>query len=427
MRRRYSLRFKVALGIAFLAVLLLVVQAAAIRLFAEKEEEQLVSSLIADDMIALARNYRTVPTTLPPFDPGFNGYVSSDDGEHVALPLWVARLPIGVHPITVGGKELHVAIRPFDERRLYRVYDFSEYERRFRRVVNALMVGTGAFALLTIWLAFRLSELLVRRIAGVAEQVETLHDGQEAVLPVGRHDEVEVVKLVETFNRYHQRMARMIEREKEFTANVSHELRTPLTTIKTSCALLLLDTTIGEKSRMRLEMIDRALGNIDGLVNALLMLAREESAGMRETISLNEAIDRALIPFSEAIKAKSLIVMQEMATHQRVDVNTPALHIVLSNLIRNAVAHTDRGSLRFTYRDMRLSIIDTGCGIAADELAHLFDRFYRASSTAKSDRSGLGLGLAIVKKICDQQGWQIALESLIGHGTTVTLSLTDEK
>lgn len=427
MRTRLSLRVKVALGIAFLAVLLLVAQAAVIRIFAEQEEEKLISSLIADDMIALARNYRALPATLPVLDPEFDGYVSSDEGEHIALPLWVAHLPGGVHPIAVDGRGLHVAIQPFDGHRLYRIYDFSDYERRFRRVINALMTGTGAFALLTVWLAFRLSGLLVRRIVKVAEQVEVMRDGQDAPLPTTAHDEIEVVKLVETFNAYHRRMAQMIAREQEFTANVSHELRTPLTAIRTSCSLLLLDMTIAGKSRMRLEMIDRALNNIDGLVNALLMLAREESAGARETIPIGEALDRALDPFLETMKTKALHVSRDVDMRQHVNVNPAALHIVLSNVIRNAVTYTDHGSLTFNYRDMRVLITDTGRGIPADELAHLFDRFYRTSSAPQTDHSGLGLGLAIVKKICDQQGWHISIDSLPGRGTTVALTLADDK
>ncbi|MBU6490232.1 MAG: sensor histidine kinase, partial [Burkholderiales bacterium] len=127
------------------------------------------------------------------------------------------------------------------------------------------------------------------------------------------------------------------------------------------------------------------------------------------------------------MKAKALHVSRDVDMRQHVNVNPAALHIVLSNLIRNAVTYTDHGSLTFIYRDKRLLIIDTGRGIPADELAHLFDRFYRASSAAQTDHRGLGLGLAIVKKICDQQGWHIAIDSLPGQGTTVTLALAGEK
>lgn len=419
---RRSLRFKVALVFSALTIVLLIAQALGVRLFAEAQEERLIDALIHDDMVSVLRSYEANPALLPPFDAHLKGYVSTPDAPPVALPASTAALRDGTHEIIVDGREIHVAIAPFGASRLYRVYNFSAYEQHFKGVIDALMAGTGAFALLTIWLAFALSGLLVRQVAGLARQVKTLRHERSASINPGKYDEDELIGLVEAFNEYHRRMADMIEREKEFTGNVSHELRTPLTTIKTSVELLQQDAAIGDKSRARLEQIERAADHMRDLVNALLLLAREESSTRTQALSLATLVRDALQPFAETLEAKGVAAIVEIDGAVRVEANEAALTIVLSNLIDNAVRYTSSGHVRFVWNGSRLRIDDTGAGIEAQALPHVFDRFYRAGD-AVSPAGGYGIGLAIVGKICARYGWTITIDSEPGRGTGVSLHL----
>jgi signal transduction histidine kinase len=422
MRTRYSLRFKVALVFSALTILLLLAQALGVKALAETQEEKFIAALIADDMRSLLQTYRLNPTLVPPLDPQLGGRISEEGRARVILPAEVKDLANGTHEIIVDDREIHVAIAPLGDARVYRIYDFSPYERRFKQVINALMVGTGAFALLTIWLAFALSGLLVRQVAGFAGQVKALKLGESTALNPGKYDEVEVVELVEAFNDYHRRMAQMIEREKEFTSNVSHELRTPLTAIKTSCELLDQDAAIGSKSKARLRQIDRAADNMIELVNALLLLAREESPADGGPVRLVSVIDDALDPFAEVLTAKGIETVIDVDRLLRVEVNRSALSIVLSNLIDNAARYTNRGSVCFTYGDGWLQIEDTGPGIPQHALPHVFERFYQVRPTEAAGRT-FGIGLSIVKKICDRYQWPIKLISEPGKGTRVSLRL----
>jgi signal transduction histidine kinase len=422
MRTRYSLRFKVALVFSALTILLLLAQALGVKALAEVQEEKLIAALIANDMTTLLQTYRANPTLVPPLDPQLGGHLSEEGRVRVPLPAWVKDLRDGTHEIIVNDREIHVAIAPFGDARVYRVYDFSAYERRFKRVIGALMVGTGVFALLTIWLAYGLSGLLVRQVAGFARQVKALRLGESTALNPGKYDEAEVVDLVEAFNDYHRRMAEMMEREKEFTSNVSHELRTPLTAIKTSCELLDQDAALDSKSKARLRQIDRAADNMIDFVNALLLLAREESLADIGPVRLVSAIADALDPFADVLTTKGIETVVEVDRLLRVEVNRSALAIVLSNLIDNAVRHTDHGSLRFTYEDGRLQVEDTGGGIPQHALPHVFERFYQAGPAQALDRT-FGIGLSIVKKICDRYQWSIKLDSEPGKGTRVSLRL----
>jgi signal transduction histidine kinase len=422
MRIRYSLRFKVALVFSALTIFLLATQALGVKALAEAQEERFIDALIEDDMRSLVQTWRTNPTLVPPLDPKFGGHVSEEGRARITLPARVKDLRDGTHEIIVDDQEIHIAIAPFGDARVYRIYDFSAYERRFKQVIDALMVGTGVFALLTIWLAFGLSGLLVRQVAGFARQVKALRLGESTVLNPGKYDEAEVVELVEAFNDYHRRMAQMMEREKEFTSNVSHELRTPLTAIKTSCELLDQDAAIGSKSRARLRQIDRAADNMIELTNALLLLAREESPADVGPVRLVSAIEDALDPFADVLTAKGIETVVNVDSLLRVQANRSALAIVLSNVIDNAVRYTDRGSINFTYRQGWLHIEDTGRGISQDDLPHVFERYYRSRS-AGAAHGGFGIGLSIVKKICYRHAWSISLASEHGKGTQVSLLL----
>lgn len=422
MQARRSLRIKVALGFSALTILLLVAQALGVKALAEAQEERLIAALIADDMSSLLQTWRSYPALVPPFDSRLGGHVSPGGRVNITLPESVKDLRNGTHEIIVGGREIHVAVAPFGNARLYRIYDFSSYEQRFRQVIDALMIGTGMFALLAFWLAFGLSGLLVRQVAGFARQVSALRLGTASTLDPGKYDEAEVVELVEAFNDYHGRMAQMIEREKEFTGNVSHELRTPLTAIKTSCELLEQDPAIGPKSRVRLRQIDRAADNMIELANALLLLAREESPADIGPVRLASAIEDALDPFADVLSAKGLDTVIDIDGHLRVEANRSALAIVLSNLIDNAVRYTDHGRLRFSCANGWLRIEDTGRGIPRHALPYVFERFYQATPEATAGRT-FGIGLSIVKKVCDRYQWSIKVDSEPGAGTCVSLCL----
>ena len=422
MRSRTSLRLKVALVFSALTILLLAAQALGVKTLAEVQEERFVDAMIADDMRDLMQSYRADPNLIPPLDPQLGARLSQAGGLRVTLPAASRALQEGTHEINLDDREIHVAVAPFGADRVFRIYDFSTYERQFKRAINALMIGTGAFALLTIWLAFGLSGLLVRQVTGLARQVKALRLGAEGNLNPGKYDEVEVVELAETFNGYHHRMAHMIEREKAFTGNVSHELRTPLTTIKTSCELLEQDVAITGKSRTRLLQVERAANNMIDLVNALLLLARDESESEISPIRLTDAIADVLDSFTDALAAKAIQTRIDVDSELRVQVNQSALAIVLSNLIGNAVQHTDNGGIQFWYYAGDLCVEDTGCGIPQESLPQVFERFYRATP-ARQRGHGFGIGLAIVKKMCDRYRWPIRIESEAGAGTRVYLRL----
>lgn len=418
---RPSLRLKVALALFAAAVALLAAQTLSVRSLAEAQEERLIHSIIDDDMQNLLQSWRDEPETLPPLDPKVGARVSQEGGQWFTLPPSLASLPEGVHEVMIDGREVHLAVARFGGERVVRAYDYSPYEKHFRNGMNALMLGTGLFVLPTVWLAYWLSGVLVRQVGGLARQVKDLRSGAASAIDPASYDEREVAELAEAVNDYHRRMAAMVEREKEFTANVSHELRTPLTRIRTSCELLEpVAATLDAKSRQRLQQIEQAAEDMHALVECLLALAREETGAVGAPARLAEVVGATLDRYADRLEKQAVRVVLDVPAGVCVPANAPALGIVLSNLVDNALRHTEDGEIRVAYRDGTLSVEDTGSGIAADALPHVFERFYRAPG-GRGD--GFGIGLAIVKKICERCGWQIEVRSAEGTGTRVLLDL----
>jgi signal transduction histidine kinase len=421
---RPSLRLKAALALFAAAIALLAAQAIGVRKLAESQEERLIRSIIDDDMRNLLQSYRDEPASLPPVDPVVGARVSQEGGQWFALPASLATLPEGVHEVELRGREVHVAVARFGAERIYRSYDYSAFEKTFRDGMDALLLGTAIFVLPSVWLAYWLSGLLVRQVGGLARQVRALRSGAASSIDPQRYDEREVAELADAVNEYHCRMAAMVEREKDFTANVSHELRTPLTRIRTSCELLEpAAAALDAKSRQRLLQIEQSAEDMHAMIECLLALAREEPvpAAPARLAGIVEAI---LERYAERLERQAVRPVVAIPGDVLVQANAPALGIVLSNLVDNALRHTEGGEIRFSYAAGTLTVEDTGTGIPADALPHVFERFYRAPG---GRGGGFGIGLAIVKKICDRYGWRIAVESgadsADGAGTRILLGL----
>jgi signal transduction histidine kinase len=418
---RPSLRLKAALALFVAAVALLAIQAVGVRQLAEAQEDRLISAIIEDDMRSLLQSYRDQSETLPPVDPVVGARVSQEGGQWFALPASLAALPEGVHEVDIEGREVHVAVARFGAERIYRTYDYSAFEKKFKEGMDTLLIGTAIFVLPSIWLAYWLSGLLVRQVGGLAQQVRALRSGAASSIDPHRYDEREVAELAHAVNDYHGRMAAMVEREKEFTANVSHELRTPLTRIRTSCELLEpAAAALDPKSRQRLLQIEQSAEDMHALIECLLALAREEPAAAAPPAGLAAIVGAIVERYADRLERQAVKTIVAIPGEVRVLANAPALGIVLSNLVDNALRHTEGGEIRFSWRDGTLLVEDTGTGIAPQALPHVFERFYRAPG-GRAD--GFGIGLAIVKKICDRYGWSIAVESGPGAGTRVLLGL----
>ncbi|MNR84391.1 Sensor protein QseC [compost metagenome] len=415
---RTDLRFRIAAAITATCILFVAFTGAVLYAASEQLEESLVEQLVAEELNFLVQHHQNFPAHTRELSPSVTHYIALDAEQKAALPAYVRDLEPGLydHDIGEGQGERHIAIRDVGSTRYAVVYDLGPYEEReeeFKLLVAALLVF---LILLTPFIGVLLANLLVRQLTQLTQQVAQLAPGA-ATTPLYQEGQGrEVGILARTLDAYQQRIREMLQREQEFTANVSHELRTPLTEIRTSCELLEHESAWTDKSRARIHYIAKAEQDMRSHMEALLFLARDQSDAGKETVALRECVEDIVVPLEREIAAKNLLLMLDIAPQVRVQLNRKALHLVLLNVLKNAVRYTESGGISLTFSDTSLSITDTGVGITPDHLAKIFDRHYRGSS---SGSDGFGIGLDIVKRICEREQWTIRLNSNPNAGTTV--------
>ncbi len=281
------------------------------------------------------------------------------------------------------------------------------------------------------WLARRALEPIDRIITEVRE----ISDGRSLHrrLPEPMVKD-ELGRLAETLNQMMARLERSFAALRRFTADASHELKTPLTVLRAGVERAITNPRAPAETMPVLEETLQEVNRMTELVDALLTLARADE-GRAELH--HEAVDlRAIV--QEAQETGELLAEQAGVT---MAVATPPEPLILQvdrsrirqlilNLVENAVKYTPRGGnvrVELSQADGRvtLTVADTGIGIAAGDLPHIFDRFWRADSarTRTGERPGAGLGLAICKWIAEAHGGAIEAQSRPGRGTTFTVTL----
>lgn len=220
----------------------------------------------------------------------------------------------------------------------------------------------------------------------------------------------------------------------EFISVVSHELRTPLAIIK-EAVLLLVDEVTGTINEKQKEVLFKARNNIERLkriIDDLLEVSRIEAGRLKlhySLINLNELVEEVIESFQKPAQEKGITLKGVSLNHPvYIFVDAHRMHQVLSNLLGNAVKFTEEdGTIDVKMRvfpdKVRVGVIDTGVGIAKEDVGKLFTKFTQVSQSADNQRKGLGLGLSIAKELVVSHGGEIWVESNLGQGSKFYFTL----
>jgi signal transduction histidine kinase len=229
-----------------------------------------------------------------------------------------------------------------------------------------------------------------------------------------------------------------LERVKnEFISTVSHDLKNPISVITGFTDLLQRVGPLNQKQIEYTHRIQAAAENMEGLVRCLLQLTRQEIGTIlkKEVVAVNELISEVTNEFQPQANIKEQTLLFELSKEEP-SVNSDPFQLkqALRNLVGNAIKYTQTGgsislSLATKQDVVEVNVKDTGCGIPANELPLIFNRFHRVGNEALKGEEGDGLGLAIAKSIIEQHGGKITVESELGKGScfTFTLPRTQEK
>jgi signal transduction histidine kinase len=288
-------------------------------------------------------------------------------------------------------------------------------------------------------LGYFLSSTITERIHLLKGAAEKLAQGDlQTRVPVQGHDEVAV--LATTFNQMAEQLQAADQKQRELEslrrdliAWVSHDLQTPLTSMRAILEAV-SDGVVEEPETVKryLNTAQRDVRSLSALIDDLFQLAQLDAGGFplnRANASLGDLISDTLESFTELAKQQEIMLEGNVDSDvDPVRMDTQAIGRVLNNLISNALRHTpNRGRVsvwvRRTTRGVEVTVSDTGEGIRAEDIPHIFERFYRGEKSRNRGTGGAGLGLAIARGIVQAHGGDIRVESQAGKGTQFTFHI----
>lgn len=287
-----------------------------------------------------------------------------------------------------------------------------------------ILVLTGVGGLFLADRALRPIDLITR-----SAQAISASDLSQRINYQGPKDEVG--RLAQTFDRMLERLQKSFERERRFTGDAAHELRTPLTAIKGRMEVTLNTQRTPADYIETLTDIEQEINRLIRLTSDLLYLARLDEGQLRLQGSAEDISDllAAIVEqIQPAADGKGIRIITDIAPALLIYADTDHLIRLFLNLFDNAVKYTpSNGQITITAKRaadvVLVKIADTGSGIRAEDLPHLFERFYRVEADRSRKTGGVGLGLAIAHEIASWHGGSIQVKSEWGRGTTFTISL----
>lgn len=313
--------------------------------------------------------------------------------------------------------------------------------RRLLQLATDLIIGAIAFSLLAALIVFN---LLTRRLRVLAAEMDAFRAGgfaqpRRLVASNPRGDEID--RLGAAFQEMSQRIASQLqalehnaEQRRELLANVSHDLRTPLASMQGYLEILLLKhgTLAPEEERNYLAVAAKHSERLGKLVRDLFELTKLEADEIRpqpEVFPVTELVQDILQKFQLGAEQRGLRLEHFFgAAVPPVRADIGMIERVLENLIENAMRHTPSGgTVRVDIdggpQQVQVRVSDTGHGIPGEELANIFERYYRVDRGEFGAEGSTGLGLAITRRIVELHGGRIAVDSTVGAGTRFRFAL----
>ncbi|QOY62325.1 HAMP domain-containing histidine kinase [Lysobacter sp. H21R4] len=366
------------------------------------------------------------------------GYLSPTGAGGRAVPDYMRGLPAGRHRIsapTVPGPGRSPRQRFSDEVVLVETRGPDTFYLSFESGHIDRAIGlTGLVSLLlsllatylVTWLTYRTSKRLVAPVswlAGVVSRWDPRESDVTAIKAGSLPAEagVEVQQLAEALVGLADRVAEFVQRERDFTRDASHELRTPLTVIRVATDMLLADPNTLPATSRALARVQRAGRDMEAVIDAFLILARESDVGPQDReFDVGEVV-REQVERMQPLLADKPVSIELLDEGAPSVVGSPhVLAVMVGNLLSNAAHFTNLGRIQVRMSAQEIVVRDSGIGMDPETLAKAFMPFYRAD-IASEDRKGMGL--AITYRLGERVGWPVSLRSQPDKGTTATIRL----
>ena len=289
-----------------------------------------------------------------------------------------------------------------------------------------LIIVTLISLIVACLISYYLSSRIARPIRKIKNSAKRLAAGEYGIVFTGGHY-TEINDLADTLTGASIELEKSDLMQKDLIANVSHDLRTPLTMIK-SYAEMIRDISGDDpvKREQHLQVIIDETDRLNNLVGDLLSVSRMQSGKStleKTTFSLSESVKSIVDTYRVKEMGEAYTINLDCPADFTVYADEEKIKQVVSNLLSNAIKFCGERKtvdvvLKKQGRQVKVSVIDYGCGIAAEDLDHIWERYYRASSNMTRSVEGSGLGLSICKEILTMHTSEFCVYSTMGKGST---------
>jgi two-component system, OmpR family, sensor histidine kinase MtrB len=295
---------------------------------------------------------------------------------------------------------------------LFFVYDFSSVQENVNFVFRVFLIAAAAILVMNLMIAAWVARSVVRPVSQAAEVSERIADGQldQRLAVVG---EDEIARLGVSFNRMAStlqdqitQLAHLSKMQQRFVSDVSHELRTPLTTVSMASSMLYESRDqFDPVSQRSTELLHHQVERFQALLADLLEMSRFDAGAAELALSevdlwaLAEDVLTAAVPLADRAGAELNMVVPDDVDSYIAEVDRRRVNRILRNLVNNAIEHSEGQPVDLIISAhesaVAIAVRDYGVGMTPDQVAHVFDRFWRADPARARTTGGSGLGLSI--------------------------------
>jgi len=292
---------------------------------------------------------------------------------------------------------------------------------------HVILTLTLLLEIVVIVFSFFFAAAYTKRLRKIMTSMRAVRTGNYSDrLNIGGNDELTV--LGKEFNDLIARLQASESKRRQFVSDASHELKTPLASIKLLADSILQNEMDEDTQQEFIENIGQEADRLNRMSQKLLTLSKIESQAEVDSkiiyiLPTTKKVLRMLQLTAEKSKVRIELIVNKDSS---ILIPEDDLYQILFNLVENGIKYnTPGGVLRITISQQEdnavITVQDTGCGIPAESLSHIFERFYRVDKARSRSTGGTGLGLAIVKSIVDRNNGSISVESTMGTGSLFTI------
>jgi signal transduction histidine kinase len=357
-----------------------------------------------------------------PVTNNMTGYLVPAGGDNNALPEALRNLDPGYHRLQHNGMML-VFVSDGAPGRLYLVFNQEQVGKLAFMFGFVPLIVVLLIIYITTWLTYRASRRALSPVIVLAKVVRDWDPKRPDLAAIDPRNlssdpDGDVETLAGALHGFASRIEEFVERERNFTRDASHELRSPLTIIKIAADVLLEDELepFAERTVLR---IKRSVRDMEAMIEAFLILARESDTGLpEEDFVVNDAVREEIERAQPLLEGKQVTLTLDEQSAFALHAPPKVFAAMVSNLIRNACLYTEAGKISVVVGADFVSVQDSGIGMSEEELAQAFQPYFRGN---RSTRGGHGVGLTLVRRLSERFGWPIELHSQLGAGTTATI------